>query len=128
MIYRIFSVFSILCLIISAIGLLGVSSILLINKTKEIGIRKVSGARVKEIISMINLDFIQWIILAIVLSCPFSWIIMNKWLENFTSHIKVEWWYFALAGITGILIAFITITLQSLKISHKNPVEALRYE
>ena len=125
---KLLNLFSIFCIIISSIGLLGISSILLINKTKEIGVRKVNGAKIPEIILMFNKDFIRWILVAFVIACPIAFYTMNKWLQDFAYRTEISWWIFVLAGFFALLIALLTISIQSYKAANKNPVEALRYE
>ncbi|NJK86642.1 MAG: hypothetical protein HC906_12425 [Bacteroidales bacterium] len=122
------TLFSVLCIILSSIGLLGISSMVILSKTKEIGVRKVTGAGITEVLAMINAKFIRYVIISYFLACPLIWYIMNRWLQNFAYHTPLSWWVFAFAGIIAIGIAVITITFQGWKTAVKNPVEALRYE
>ena len=109
-------------------GLYGLASHFTINKTKEIGIRKVNGAKVSEILSMLNKDFIKWVAIAFVVATPIACYAMNKWLENFAYKTTLSWWIFALAGLLALGIALLTVCLQSWRAATRNPVEALRYE
>jgi ABC-type antimicrobial peptide transport system permease subunit len=125
---KIFAWFSCLAIVISCLGLIGLSSFMTERRTKEIGIRKINGARTSEIFSMLSAEFILWVCISIIIACPFAWFLMNKWLQNFAYRINTGWWTFALAGIVALFIAFVTVSLQSYRAAGKNPVEALRYE
>ncbi len=114
--------------LISILGLFGITFLLMNSKVKEIGIRKVNGATVLEIIRMLNYDFIKWVAVAFVIAVPVAWYIMNRWLQNFAYKIDISWWIFALAGIMAFLIALITVSWQTFLAARRNPVEALRYE
>ncbi len=124
----IFSYMTLIAIFISCLGLYGLASHFTLNKTKEIGIRKANGAEVKEILMMLNKDFIKWVLIAFVIACPIAYYIMNKWLENFAYKTSISWWIFALAGILSLGIAMLTVSWQSWRAATRNPVEALRYE
>jgi putative ABC transport system permease protein len=109
-------------------GLFGLTVLISAQRTKEIGIRKVNGAMVSEILIMLNKDFVKWVAIAFVIAVPIAWYIMNSWLQNFAYKIGLSWWIFALAGIMALLIALITVSFQTFKVARRNPVEALRYE
>ena len=119
---------SLIAIIISCLGLFGLSLYSLQKRIKEIGIRKVNGAAVSEILFMLNKDFVIWVAIAFVIAVPIAWYIMNSWLHNFVYRIELSWWIFALAGIIALLIALITVSFQTFKVARRNPVEALRYE
>ncbi|MCT4591014.1 MAG: ABC transporter permease [Carboxylicivirga sp.] len=121
-------IFGLLTIIVSCLGLLGLTFFIIDNKTKEIGIRKVNGAKILEILAMLNKDFIKWVVIAFVIACPIAWYAMDKWLENFAYKTNLSWWIFALAGIVSLGIALLTVSWQSWKAASRNPVEALRYE
>lgn len=121
-------VFSLLALLVSLLGILGIASFVIHQRTKEIGVRKVNGAKTWQIINMFNKDLLKWIILSFVIACPIAWYVMNKWLENFAYKTEISWWVFALSGIITIAIASLTISLQSWRAAKRNPVESLRYE
>jgi putative ABC transport system permease protein len=125
---KIFGYFSFLAIIISCLGLIGLSSFMTERRTKEIGIRKINGAKSIEIFSLLSREYIIWVIISIVIACPIAWYAMNKWLQNFAYRINVSVWVFALAGAIALLIAFLTVSWQSYRAASKNPVEALRYE
>jgi putative ABC transport system permease protein len=119
---------SFIAIFIACIGLFGLSSMLLDKRTKEIGIRKVNGAKVTEILTMLNKDFVKWVAIAFTIAIPIAWYAMDKWLENFAYRTELSWWIFALAGVLALGIALLTVSFQSLKAATRNPVEALRYE
>jgi putative ABC transport system permease protein len=109
-------------------GLFGLSAINAINRTKEIGIRKVLGATVKDIVATLSSSFIAMIAISVVIAIPFASWIMNKWLEDFAYRISITWWMFAIAGIVALLIAFLAISFQAIKAARANPVNSLRSE
>ena len=113
---------------LSCLGLLGLTGLLVSRRVKEIGIRKVNGAGISNILTRLNGDFQKWVLIAFVLASPLSYYVMNKWLQNFNFHISMAWWIFVLAGVMAFLIAFITVTWRSYQYARKNPVETLRYE
>jgi putative ABC transport system permease protein len=125
---QIINVFAILAIFISCLGLFGLASYTIEKRTKEIGVRKVLGASVSKITSMLSLEFLKWVILANLIAWPVTWYFMDLWLDNFIYKIELNLWIFISAGLIGILFAIITVILQSIKAGLKNPVEALRYE
>jgi putative ABC transport system permease protein len=125
---RIFGYFSFLAIIISCLGLIGLSSFMAERRTKEIGIRKINGAKSIEIFSLLSAEYIIWVMISLIIASPIAWYIMNKWLQNFAYRIDISWWVFALTGVAALLIALVTVSFQSHKAAGKNPVEALRYE
>ena len=120
--------FTSISILISILGLFGITFLLMNSKVKEIGIRKVNGATVLEIVKMLNYDFIKWVAVAFVIAVPISWYIMDRWLQNFAYKIELSWWIFAFAGLMAFLIALITVSWQTFLAARRNPVEALRYE
>jgi putative ABC transport system permease protein len=124
----IFTLFSALGIFIACIGLFCLSVQSVAKRSKEIGIRKVNGAKVSEIITMLNRNFIKWVIIAFGLATPVAYFAMNKWLENFAYKTSLSWWIFALAGLLALGIALLTVSWQSWRAATRNPVEALRYE
>ncbi|WP_439182965.1 ABC transporter permease [Carboxylicivirga taeanensis] len=113
---------------LSLMGLFNISVLKSNQRTKEIGIRKVNGAKTSEILLMLNKDFIKWVAIAFVIACPIAYYAMSKWLNNFAYKTELSWWIFALAGLLALFIALLTITWQSLKTARRNPIESLRYE
>ncbi len=120
--------FATLAILIAMLGILGMSVFSITKRTKEIGIRKVNGARVSEILTLLNKDFILWVVIAFVIATPVAYYTMNKWLENFAYKTSLSWWIFALAGLLALGIAVLTVSWQSWRAATRNPVEALRYE
>ena len=125
---QVISIFSFFAIFLSGIGLFGMASFLSENRTKEIGIRKVNGAKVSEVLAMLNKDFVKWVAIAFVIACPIAYYAMNQWLENFAYKTTLSWWIFALAGVLALGIALLTVSWQSWRAATRNPVEALRYE
>jgi putative ABC transport system permease protein len=120
--------FSIIAIVLTCMGILGQIFLISLNRTKEIGIRKVNGARISEVLIMLNKDFVKWVVIAFVIATPIAWFAMNKWLENLAYKTTLSWWIFALAGLLALGIALLTVSFQSWKAATRNPVEALRYE
>jgi len=119
---------SIIAIVLSSIGLLGIILMHVQRRIKEIGIRKVNGAKVSEVLVMLNKDFVKWVAIAFVMATPIAYYAMHKWLENFAYKTPLSWWIFALAGLLALGIALLTVSFQSWKAATRNPVEALRYE
>jgi len=117
-----------LAIIIACLGLFGLAAYAAEQRTKEIGIRKVLGASMSTIVGMLSKDFLKLVFIAIVPAWFLGWLAMNKWLQNYAYHINIQWWVLALAGGTAILIAFITISFQSIRAALTNPVKSLRSE
>jgi putative ABC transport system permease protein len=125
---RTFTLFAGCAIVICCLGILAMSMFACQRRIKEIGIRKVNGARVSEVLAMLNRDFVKWVAIAFVIATPIAWYAMNKWLESFAYKTSLSWWIFALAGLLALGIALLTVSWQSWKAATRNPVEALRYE
>ena len=125
---KIFGYFSLLAIIISCLGLIGLSLFMTELRTKEIGIRKVNGAKSFEIFSLLSKEYIVWVLVSILIASPIAWFAMHRWLENFAYKTELSWWIFALTGLLALGIALLTVSWQSWKAATRNPVEALRYE
>ena len=125
---KIIASFTLIAIIIASLGLFGLVSYIATQRTKEIGIRKVNGARISEVLVMLNKDFAKWVAIAFVIATPIAYCAMNKWLENFAYKTELSWWIFALAGLLALGIALLTVSFQSWKAATRNPVESLRYE
>lgn len=125
---KIVSIFSALAIIIACLGLLALAAFVAEQRTKEIGIRKVNGARIGEILLSLNRNFMKWVAIAFVIATPIAYYTMNNWLENFAYKTTLSWWVFALAGVAALFVTMITVTWISWKAATRNPVEALRYE
>lgn len=118
----------IISILLSMIGLFANSYKTTRHRTKEIGIRKVNGAKIQELILMLNGDFAKWVLIAFVIACPLAWYAMELWLENFAYKTELSWWIFALAGLIAMGIVLLTVSFQSYRAAIRNPVESLRYE
>jgi ABC-type antimicrobial peptide transport system permease subunit len=125
---QISKVFAVLAVVISCLGLFGLAAYMAERRTKEIGIRKVLGASVSNIILLISKDFIQPVLIAIVIASPAAWWIMHTWLQDFAYRTGIGWMVFLLSGLLACLVAFITISSQSLRAAVSNPVNSLRTE
>ncbi len=125
---QIIFIFSCIAILIACLGIFGLATFLSETRIKEIGIRKVNGAKISEILTMLNKDFVKWVVIAFVIATPVAYYAMNKWLENFAYKTELSWWIFALAGLLALGIALLTVSWQSWKAATRNPVEALRYE
>jgi len=117
-----------LTIFISCLGLFGLTTYMTENRIKEIGIRKVLGASVTGITTLLSKDFVKLVFISFLLAAPLAWYGMNKWLESFTYRIGIEWWVFVLAGVLSIMIALLTVSYQSIKAAIANPVKSLRTE
>jgi putative ABC transport system permease protein len=125
---KIVMLFSILAVFIACMGLLGLTAYMNRLRIKEIGIRKVNGASLAELLAMLMKDFAKWVVIALFLAIPLSWYLLNYWLQTFAYKTELSWWIFALAGLLALGIALLTVSFQSWKAATKNPVESLRYE
>ncbi len=125
---KIFRYGSMFAIFISCLGLFGLVLSSTEQRKKEIGIRRVNGANIGEIMLMLNKDFIKWVLVAFVVASPAAWFLMKNWLENFAYRTTLSWWIFLLAGVLALGIALLTVSWQSWKTAARNPVEALRYE
>jgi putative ABC transport system permease protein len=125
---RIILYFSILAIFVSCLGLFGLVTFTAEQRTKEIGIRKVLGASVGSIVTLLSKDFIRLVLIALVIASPLAWYAMNRWLQDFAYKIGIEWWVFALAGLLAVGIALLTVSFQSVKAALMNPVKSLRSE
>ena len=125
---RILFTFSVLGILISIIGISALSLFISQQRTKEIGVRKVNGATIKEILILLNLGFVKWVGIAFIIATPIAYYTMNNWLENFAYKTTLSWWVFALAGVAALFVSMLTVTWISWKAATRNPVEALRYE
>ena len=126
--FQLLRYFSALAVLLACMGLLGMASFILSSRTKEIGVRKVNGAKTYQIIAMLNKDFLKWVAIAFIIACPIAYYAMNKWLANFAYKTELSWWIFALAGLFAMGIALLTVSFQSWRAATRNPVESLRYE
>jgi putative ABC transport system permease protein len=120
--------FAVLAIFISCLGLLGLASYSTIQRTKEIGIRKVMGASVSNIVNLLSIDFLKLVFISFIIAAPLAWYFMHEWLKDFAYRININWWIFLVAGVTAVLIALFTISFQAIKAAIANPVKSLRSE
>ncbi len=125
---QIFSAFAVLAIIIASLGLFGLSAFIIEQRTKEIGIRKVLGASVQNVLLLVSKEFLLLVSIAFIISIPVTWWAMHNWLQDFAYRININWWVFAIAGIAAILIALLTVSFQAIKAALSNPVKSLRTE
>lgn len=125
---RIFKYFTFLGIFISCLGLFGLASFTAEQRRKEIGIRKILGASILGIVSMLSKDFIKWIIIANIIAWPIAFYFMNKWLQDFAYRVEISWWIFVLSGGIALVIAIATVSTQAIKAATANPVKSLKYE
>ncbi|XOV91753.1 MAG: ABC transporter permease [Bacteroidota bacterium] len=120
--------FTLIILLTSCLGLFGLNLFISVSRTKEIGIRKVNGAKIWEVLRLLNKAMIKWVIIAFFIATPIAWYAMDQWLQNFAYQTELSWWIFAEAGLLALGIAILTVSWQSWRAATRNPVEALRYE
>ena len=125
---KIFKTFSLLAIFIACLGLYGLTAFTIEQKIKDIGVHKVLGASVSNIVFLISKNFLWWIIFSNAVAWPIAYYFMNKWLQDFAYRIDIGWWVFVLSGGIALLIAMATVSFQAIKAAMANPVESLRYE
>ncbi len=125
---RIAGIFGLLSILVSCLGLFGLAAFTTEQRTKEIGIRKVLGASVGSITGLLTRDFLKLVAVAIVIAVPVAWYLMQQWLADFAYRIDIQWWVFAAAGVAAVLVAFLTVSFQSIRAALANPVKSLRSE
>ncbi len=113
---------------LACLGLLGLAALAAVNRTKEVGIRKVLGASVSNIIGLLSKDFLKLVIIALIIAAPLAWYFMHHWLQDFAYRINIGWWVFAITGMVAVLIALITVCFQAIRAAIANPVKSLRTE
>lgn len=121
-------IFSLLAIFISCLGLIGLASFMAERRTKEIGIRKVLGASVTNLWTMLSKDFISLVLISVVIATPIAWYFMNQWLERYTYRTEIHWWIFALAGMAALVITVLTVSYQAIRAAISDPVKSLRTE
>ena len=125
---KIAMIFSILAILISCLGIFGLATFIAEQRTKEIGIRKVLGASIHGIVSLLSADFIKLVAIAFLIATPLAWWVMNKWLQDFVYRTSFSWWIFLVAGVAALLIALVTVSTQAVRAAMTNPVRSLRAE
>jgi ABC-type antimicrobial peptide transport system permease subunit len=117
-----------LSVFISSLGLLGLVIFTTTQRTKEIGVRKVLGATVSQIVTLISKDFLRLVVIAFIIAVPLAWMGMHQWLQNFAFRTAISWWIFAAAALLMLGVAFITLSFQAIRAALANPVKSLRME
>ncbi|MCE6992442.1 ABC transporter permease [Dyadobacter sp. CY323] len=125
---RIVNSFTVISILISCLGLFGLAAFAAQQRIKEIGVRKVLGASVSSIVTLLSGDFIKLVIISIIIATPLTWYVMNKWLQDFAYKISIQWWMFAAAGALAVVIALLTVSTQAIKAAITNPVKSLKSE
>ncbi|WP_341227740.1 ABC transporter permease [uncultured Arcticibacterium sp.] len=125
---RIVLFFSITAIFIACLGLFGLSAFTAEQRTKELGVRKVLGANIRNLVGLLSAEFMKLVIISLLISAPIAWYVLNGWLESYAFHINIPWWIFGMSGVLTILIAFLTVSFQSIKAALINPVESLKSE
>ena len=125
---QLFTVFAIISILIACLGLFGLAAFTAQQRTKEIGVRKVLGASVTSIVSLLSGDFLKPVVIAIVIASPIAWYAMDRWLQDFAYKVDIEWWVFGLAGLLAVGIALLTVSFQSIRAALMDPVKSLRSE
>src|SRR5258706_5887566 len=115
-------------ILLACLGLFGLAALAAVNRTKEIGIRKVLGASLSGIVGLLSKDFLKLVVIALVIASPLAWYFMHNWLQGFAYRINIGWYVFAITGIVAVLIALLTISLQAIKAAVAKPVKSLRSE
>jgi putative ABC transport system permease protein len=119
---------AVIAILIACLGLFGLATYTAEQRVKEIGVRKVLGATISNIITMLSKDFMILVLIASALAIPLAWWAMNRWLQDFAYRINIGWWIFIAAGVIALLIALITVSSQAIKAALANPVKSLRTE
>jgi putative ABC transport system permease protein len=125
---RLFINFAVLAIFISCLGLLGLASYSTVQRTKEVGVRRVLGASIVGIVRLLSVEFLALVGVAFLVATPMAWYFMHRWLENFAYKASLGWWIFVGAGFLAILIAFATISYQAIRAARANPIKSLRTE
>jgi putative ABC transport system permease protein len=125
---QIFKYFSFLTILISCLGLFGLAAFMAEQRTKEIGIRKVMGASVTQVLKTLSESFLKWVLIANLIAWPVAYYAMSRWLDGYVYHTGLSPWIFILAGLISIFIALITVSFQTIRAANRNPMEALKYE
>ena len=119
---------AVIAILLTCLGLLGITSLLVTRRVKEIGIRKANGATILKIVLLLNFDILKWIGISFLIACPAAWFIINRWLQDFAYRTPISWWIFAQAGVVTLLVSLITISWITWNAARQNPVNALRDE
>jgi len=125
---KVFGIFAAIAIFVACLGLFGLAMFSTVQRTKEIGVRKVLGASVSNILLLLSKDFVKLVLIASVIAFPLAWWVMNKWLQDFSYRVDIDWWIFFAAGAAALLVALFTVSFQAIKTAIANPVKSLRTE
>ncbi len=125
---RMFLIFTVLAIIVAMMGVFGLVALSTVQRTKEIGVRKVNGAHTRRIVWMFCREYMVWVGIAFLIACPLSYLLMLRWLSNFAYQVTISWWLFPLAGCVILSITMLTVIVQTWRAASRNPVTSLRYE
>ena len=125
---KVFGIFAGLAIFVACLGLFGLAMFSTMQRRKEIGVRKVLGASVSNILLLLSKDFVRLVLIASIIAFPLAWWVMHKWLQDFSYRINITWWIFLAAGSTALLVALFTVSFQAIKAAIANPVKSLRTE
>jgi putative ABC transport system permease protein len=125
---KIAAIFSVLAIFVASLGLLGLAAFVTERRTKEIGVRKVLGASIPEIILLLSKEFARWVLVANVVAWPVAYFVANNWLKDFAYRVNISIWIFAASGALALIIALLTVCSHAVKAATANPVDSLRYE
>jgi len=125
---KVAGIFSFLAIVVACLGLFGLASLMTEQRSKEIGIRKVMGGTIGQIVVLLSSGFTQLVVASIILAVPLSWFMLNSWLQNFAYHINIEWAVFLIVGAVTLMVALATISLQVIRAASINPAKSLKYE
>jgi len=120
--------FALVAILIAALGLFGLSSYTTLQRTKEIGVRKVNGANSGQILSLISRDYLRLIIVSVLIATPITWILIERWLDGFPYRVSLHWWVFLYTGIIALAIGLLAVSIQTFRAANGNPAESLKYE
>jgi putative ABC transport system permease protein len=121
-------IFAVMAIVVGCMGLFGLAAFSAEQRTKEIGIRKVLGANMFDIMGLLSKSFVVLVVIASLIAFPVAWWAMNSWLDNFPYRVAISWWIFGIAAVAALLVALITVSIQSVKAATANPVKSLRTE
>jgi putative ABC transport system permease protein len=125
---KLLNIFATVAILLAVLGLFGLSAYAIQQRVKEIGIRKILGASVPNLVTLLSKDFLKLVAIASLIAFPIAWLVMNKWLEDFAYRVNIPWWIFLVAGLLTVIIALLTVSFQAIKAAFVNPVKSLRTE
>lgn len=125
---KLLNIFATVAILLAVLGLFGLSAYAIQQRVKEIGIRKILGASVSNLVTLLSKDFLKLVAIASLIAFPIAWLVMNKWLEDFAYRVNISWWIFLVAGLLTVLITLLTVGFGAIRAAFANPVKNLRTE